>query len=127
MQHSEVAPFIHVPGTAADARDTNAMLDVRLCTATIETWGLSFQESLCMGVPSVALSNPVYSELYGATEFIMEQDHGKLAEAIADLARSPSKRNEYGEACRVVGNRFNWTNSVDQLRAKLKDRLSFTV
>ena len=123
--HSEVARFIRVPGTAADARNTNALLDIRLCTATFETWGLSFQESLCMGVPSVARANPVYSELYGASGVILENTVPKLAEALVELVRSPWQREQYGKLCRVVGTRYDWKNSVDLLRAKLRDRLNF--
>lgn len=124
-KHAEIAKFIIAPGLAADARETNSLLDIRLCTATFETWGLSFQESLCMGVPSVARANPVYSELYGGSGVIMDTDLSKLSDAVVELVRSKYNRERYGIRCAEVGNRFDWKNSVGLLRAKLRDRLNF--
>jgi glycosyltransferase involved in cell wall biosynthesis len=126
-EHVEVAQYIRVPGSAVDARDINSLLDIRLCTATFETWGLSFQESLCMGVPSVARANPVYSELYGASGIIMESDPNKLAEGIVELVNNPWKREQYGKMCGMVGNRYNWKRSVGELQDKLRDRLNFPI
>lgn len=125
--HAEVVDYIKVPGRAVDAREINSLLDVRLCTAKFETWGLSFQESLCMGVPSVALANPVYEELYASSGVLMERDQSKLAEAIVELVKNPWRREQYGKMCRTVGSRYNWKNSVDLLSVKLRDRLDFPI
>lgn len=126
-KHAEVADYIKVPGRPVDAREINSLLDVRLCTAKFETWGLSFQESLCMGVPSVALANPVYEELYGDSGVVMERNRDKLAEAIVDLLKNQWKRHQYGKLCGMVGNRYNWENSVELLSHKLRDRLNFPI
>jgi glycosyltransferase involved in cell wall biosynthesis len=80
-----------------------------------------------MGVPSVALANPVYEELYGDSGVVMERNRDKLAEAIVDLLKNQWKRHQYGKLCGMVGNRYNWENSVELLSHKLRDRLNFPI
>jgi len=125
-KHPEIKPYVRIPGEKVDAKDVNSFLDVRMCTARFETWGLSFQESLCMGVPSVALNNPVYDELYQGTGVVLENDRDRLAESIVELIQNPTRRNEYGNTCRSVGSRFDWDNSVQSLQGLLKQHLQFT-
>ncbi|MFN4896841.1 MAG: glycosyltransferase family 4 protein [Pseudomonadota bacterium] len=124
-RYADMAPNVRIPGAKVDAKDINSVLDVRLCTARFETWGLSFQESLCMGVPSVALTNPVYQELYGGTGVTLESDHQKLAESIVALVQDPTRRNEYGSHCRHIGARYDWDNSVTSLLGLLQREAGF--
>lgn len=124
-RYSHLAPYVRIPGVKVDAKDINALLDVRLCTARFETWGLSFQESLCMGVPSVALTNPVYEELYGGAGITLESDYQKVANAIVELVRNDDQRERYSKHCRAVGARYDWKNSVDSLRGLLKREIDF--
>ncbi len=124
-RYSHIAHYVRIPGVKVDAKDVNALLDVRLCTARFETWGLSFQESLCMGVPSVALANPVYEELYGGTGVTIETDYQRIAEAIVELVRNDAQRLQYAKKCRAIGARYDWKNSVDSLLDLLKREIDF--
>jgi glycosyltransferase involved in cell wall biosynthesis len=122
-KHGEIRHLVHIPGRQECPVTINSLLDVRLDTAEFETWGLSLQEALAMGVPSVARSNPVYTELYKGTGMVVEESTEGLATSLAKLAISADDRESYGQTCEKIGSRYDWTDSVEKLGKNVLSKL----
>lgn len=114
-KHHEIRNRVIFPGSV-HADQMNAVLDVRIDTARFETWGLSLQEALASGLPSVILQNPVYEELYANFSIPLHADLDRMAEDIVRFVRSPEDRERCGITCAHAGQYYSWERSVAELQ-----------
>ncbi|MFM1847737.1 MAG: hypothetical protein RL417_1211 [Pseudomonadota bacterium] len=119
--HHEIRNRVIFPGSV-DAAEMNSKLDIRIDTARFETWGLSLQEALACGLPSVIRHNEIYGELYAPFRLPMHVEVGALADELVKLVQDPYERERCSAACARAGQYYSWERSVGQLKSNVLNR-----
>ncbi|MFK3980004.1 glycosyltransferase family 4 protein [Micromonospora sp. NPDC050397] len=102
----------------ADLARLYASLDIFVHSGPYETFGQTVQEALASGLPVVApaAGGPLDLVEPGVTgTLVPPEDGAALAEAVADLAGDPERRQAYGIAARVGISGRSWAAVGDEL------------
>jgi len=125
--YAEVLEHLTPTGRFADIRDRviftgtgrpeeiNAILDVRIDTSRFETWGISKHEALGMGLPSVALFNAVYQEIWGEQGIRLARSDEEMRDELIRLITDKQAAQEYGAVCQQAAATYYFQRSVDGL------------
>jgi phosphatidylinositol alpha 1,6-mannosyltransferase len=106
------------PRQGAQLARLYASLDIFVHSGPYETFGQTIQEAAASGVPVVApaAGGPIDLVVDGVTGYLVAPLSAEaLTDAVADLAESPERRQEFGAAARAMVQARSWSAVVDQL------------
>jgi glycosyltransferase involved in cell wall biosynthesis len=90
---------------------------VYLSTSRYEGFGLPLVEAMASGLPVVTYDNSALPEVVGDAGIVVpDGDVGAMADAVADLLRSPARMRELSEAGRERARLFTWERAAAAYR-----------
>lgn len=113
---------VSFPGFIPDQRDLFALMKrskVFVFPSTREGFGRSLVEAEACGLPPVVVKAPDSASTtlirHGSNGLLCENDARALAEAIGDLLKNPSRRQQMAEEALADAAQYDWSNTVDRI------------